>query len=111
MNKNKKMLITRPDHDDVTSYLYAWGRKVVDVAKERNIEVFDLKREKANRKAVRSFITKRNPKLLIFNGHGDEETISGYQNEVLVKCNRNEGLLRNRIIYSISCRSAEKLGG
>ena len=53
---------------------------------------------------------KFSPNLLFFNGHGNENTISGHNNEPLVALGKNEDLLSSKIVYSISCKSAKNLG-
>ena len=47
---NKILLITRPQHDETTNYLYFWAESVIEEAKKRNFEVLDLKGRKANAK-------------------------------------------------------------
>jgi len=55
-------------------------------------------------------MTKYQPALVFFNGHGDETTITGYNNEVLIEVNRNEKILTGKIVYARSCDAANKLG-
>jgi len=107
---NKSMLITRPDHDDVTTYLHAWGRKIIETANKKDMKVYDLSRDKANRIHFISVASNKNPKFIVFNGHGDERTITGYDNQVLISCDQNLHLLKSKIVYSVSCKSAKELG-
>lgn len=103
-------LITRPEHDDTTYYLSSWGKEVIEVAKDRNINVIDLKKDRANRKEVISIIKKKNPSFVVFNGHGNYDSIAGHKNEILIKAGENEKLLKAKIVYAISCKSAKQLG-
>lgn len=103
-------LITRPEHDDTTYYLSNWSKKAIDLAKNKNIKVIDLNKERANRKEVTSVIIKKNPSFIVFNGHGNYDCISGHKNEVLIKAWENENLLKSRVVYAISCKSAKQLG-
>lgn len=103
-------LITRPNHDITTNYLYYWSSLVIDKAFEKNIPVIDLKGKRANRKELTSIIKKINPTLIFFNGHGNNSSITGFDNQILIETNDNEFLLEGKIIYSLSCRSASKLG-
>jgi len=46
----------------------------------------------------------------MFNGHGSPSVICGYKNEIIIKAGENSVLLKNTIVYSLSCSSALKLG-
>ena len=106
----KKFLITRPEHDDTTYYLSNWSKKIIEVANSKGIKLFDLHREKAKRAEVTSIIEKQSPGLIVFNGHGDDNCVTGHKQEVLVEAGKNESLLKERITYAVSCRSAKLLG-
>ncbi|MDE1810878.1 MAG: hypothetical protein KGH66_02455 [Candidatus Micrarchaeota archaeon] len=106
----KCLLITRPDHDDVTFYLSKWGEKIMDEAKENDFKILDLNGSKANRATFESYNSKNQVNFIIFNGHGDGSTVTGYRNEPLVQQGVNDTTLRSRIVYSISCSSASGLG-
>lgn len=106
----KKLLITRPDHDDTTHYLAAWSKKVLEVATEKSVKLYDLMGERANKDETTSIMQKEAPGLVVFNGHGDENCVTGYKNEVLIIAGTNESLLKGKITYAISCRSAKRLG-
>jgi hypothetical protein len=103
-------LITLPNHDDTTHYLSAWGKEVIKIAKETGLKVLDLSGERANRKEFENKVKNLSPKLVMLNGHGDDNLVTGYKNEPLVKAGDNEGLLKEKIVYALSCRSAKVLG-
>lgn len=107
---NKVILVTRPDHDLITTYLLQWSEYVINLANKRNIKVLDLSGKKANKKIFTSYIVKNDPILVFFNGHGNEDVIAGYDNEPLVTANKNEKLLKEKIVYARSCDAAENLG-
>jgi len=107
---NKILLITRPDHDITTRYLSIWSEKITELADKKNISVLDLKRKKANKKEFKSRISKMKPLLVVFNGHGGNNYVAGYDNEVLIKSGNNERLLKSKIVYAVSCKSAAGLG-
>jgi hypothetical protein len=107
---NKILLITRPNHDPVTTYLYYWSTKVVEEAKLRNIPVLDLAIKKANKKTLESYINKNKPKLIFLNGHGSGEIIAGMDNEPLIEAFDNEVVLSETITYARSCDAARVLG-
>ncbi len=107
---NKAILITRPNHDLITTYLFDWSQYVIDIANEKKITVLDLPKDKANKELLTSYITRNDPVLVFFNGHGNENTITGYDNKPLVSANDNENLLTKKIVYARSCDAANNLG-
>lgn len=110
MVKGKTLLITRPEHDPGTKYISHWSKKIIEAAEEKGAKVIDLHQEKAEKKEFEGRIHKTNPSLVILNGHGNEDCVTGHDNKVIVKAGENEELLKNRITYAVSCDSAEKLG-
>lgn len=106
----RHLLITRPNHDYATRYLSVWAGKFFKIAKNKGYSVIDLDRKRANRKEVESVLNKRNPDLVIINGHGNDNLITGQENEPLLIAGDNSSLLRDKITYAISCRSARVLG-
>lgn len=106
----KTMLITRPEHDDTTHYLSSWSKEAIIIAQKKGILVLDLHREKANKKITVSMLSKQNPTLIVFNGHGTEAVVCGHNKEPLLIAEKNEQLLKDKIVYAISCKSAKELG-
>ena len=106
----KTYLLTRPEHDDTTYYLSQWSKITIQFAKNKGIRVIDLHRERAERGEVESILNKLSPKLVVFNGHGNEKAIGGHDNKPIIIAGKNENLLKSKIIYSISCKSAKILG-
>lgn len=105
-----KFLITRPNYDIVTSYLFHWSKKILNFASKNSINFIDIKEDKVNKENVESYLKKQNPRLIFFNGHGDDNSIAGFKDEPLIESGKNEQLLKNKIIYSLSCNSANILG-
>jgi len=103
------LLITRPEHEPAMCYLSRWSEKIIKEAKEKGVNVIDLYRNKANRKRVLGILEKRNPKLVVFNGHGGEDFVAGHDNEVILK-NDDEEAVNSKIIFARSCKSAKVLG-
>ena len=79
------LLMTRPEHDDTTYYLSSWSKEVLEFAENKGLNVFDLHREKANREEVEKKLRKFSPKLVVLNGHGDEDTVAGHKNQPLIR--------------------------
>lgn len=105
------LLITNPSDDRPTQYLGAWSEKIVDLAKKQpDTKVFSLDKEMANKQQLSCVIEKEKPQLIIFNGHGDSNCITGFGQEILIKCGDNEAVLEDAIIHSLSCDSGALLG-
>jgi len=105
-----EMLITRPEHDKTTHYLSNWSKEIINIAEGKNIKVFDLNREKAIRTNVEVRLRKLSCNLTFFNGHGNFNVITGHNNEPIIIGGENENLLKSKIVYAISCKSAKELG-
>ena len=103
---NKILLITRPKHDVTVRYLFYWSKKIIKLAQEKSINVWNLEGKRANYREIESMLKKRKPSLVFFNGHGDDDRIAGHDDEALLVVGKNEELL----IYALSCRSGKKLG-
>ena len=104
------MLITRPNHDITTDYLFFWSEDLIKQAQKSGIRVVDLSKRRANRKEFISVLKKIGMKFIVFNGHGDQSTITGYDNEPIIQANDNENLLYAKVVYARSCQSAKYLG-
>jgi len=107
---NKILLVTRPKHDVTVHYLFYWAKKIVELAKGKNITVLDLKEQRANPREVISILKIKEPSLVFFNGHGDSDCVMGHDNEKLLVAGMNEQLLNSKIIYALSCKSGKVLG-
>ncbi|MBI2335045.1 hypothetical protein HYU96_04590 [Candidatus Daviesbacteria bacterium] len=107
---NNTILITRPNHDFPTTYLYYWSELVIDEAKSKGITVLDLDGKKASKQKFSSYISRNNPRLIFLNGHGAKDRVAGYNDEILLDEANCEALLREKIIYARSCEAGAKLG-
>ncbi|MFH1192700.1 MAG: hypothetical protein V1656_00035 [Candidatus Jorgensenbacteria bacterium] len=103
------LLITRPLYDKETHYLYHWTASLVKEAEER-WTVLNLEKGKVVREIVESYLEKRNPEIVIFNGHGDQFCVVGQDGEILIQMGANTNLLRNKIVYMRACNAGKSLG-
>ena len=87
---NKILLITRPRHDITVRYLFYWAKKIIEFAEKKQFSVLDLKNERANQKELTSMLQKKEPSLVFLNGHGDDNSIMGHDNEILIAVGKNE---------------------
>ena len=103
-------LITRPEHDDTTHYLSNWSKETINLAESRGWKVLDLHGERANKNEFESKMKKLSPNIVMLNGHGNIDLVMGHQNQILIKAGLNEELLKSKIVYALSCKSAKVLG-
>jgi hypothetical protein len=108
------ILITNPNYDDTTGYLYYYTNKLIKLIDEKGIKLLNLKKPKLRKRNLENYILKNNPLLLLLNGHGNKTTIYGDKingtEEAIIKEGKNSNLLNNRLIYARSCLAAASLG-
>lgn len=110
MQMNKALLITRPNHDPGTNYLFYWAGEVILMAQRKRVAVLDLSKDKATKKNFDSYLKRNQPKLIFLNGHGYKDSILGFNDEPLISMNKDDHLLNGKIIYARSCDAARELG-
>ena len=104
------IIVTIPSHDDTTRYLSAWSKSIIRLANQKKDIIVVLKNKQANPKEFTKTVEKIQPSFIFFNGHGNETTITGHNNQPLVDADINIEILKNTIVYTLSCQSAKKLG-
>lgn len=104
-----KFLVTRPEHDDTTHYLSSWAKQVIICAENHGLRIMDLNRERAVKAEFEGKINAGNPCLVMLNGHGDNNLVAGHKNEPLLIGGINDLLLKSRMVYALSCKSAKEL--
>ncbi len=107
---SKGIIITRPHHDYATQYLTDASKRILEEAEQRNIPVKELRGEKANKNDTTQCIKKLSHKLIIFNGHGTEDTIYGHDNEPLITADINDTILKRKITCARACSTGHTLG-
>ncbi|MEK7127099.1 MAG: hypothetical protein AAB838_00045 [Patescibacteria group bacterium] len=106
----KQIVVTRPNHDITTNYLYYWTISVIDQAVKASCKLADLAGKRANQKEFTSVVGKLKPDFIFLNGHGSDDSVCGQDNEILIKSGENEKILDETITFSRSCSSAKILG-
>jgi hypothetical protein len=106
----KRVLISRPNHDLITHYLCEWSQEIIDFANNKTILVDDLKSHNANASKVLSHLKKINYDFIIFNGHGNPKQVTGHNDVPIITSGENHELLKNKIVYCLSCSCAKELG-
>ncbi len=103
------LLLTRPRYDTPTHYLFYWAGLLIDEAKKKGVKVIDLDKNKAKQKKLHSYLAKQPVDIVILNGHGNQESVSG-QGEIILSTGNGTKLLRGKIIFVRACDSGAILG-
>lgn len=106
-----RILLTRPNHDQITTYISQWSSLIIDFARSKGCDILDLEGKKANRKTFEKYLLSNKPKFILLNGHGSSDVICGHNDEVLIDSSSGAELIAKTIIYARSCNSGEALGG
>jgi hypothetical protein len=104
------VLFSRPDDDITLNYLHYYSKELVSKSDNLGHRTINKEKEEASKKVLLSVIEKQKPNLIMFNGHGSPEEICGYKQEVIVSVKTNPEVLKNAVVYSLSCSSASVLG-
>lgn len=104
------MIITRPNHDNTTNYLFMWSKPIIDFANNAKIRIVDVSGKKVTKKIFESYISKIKPAFIMINGHGNNNCVCGQNDEELVSKGINEAVFKNSVVYARSCSSASGLG-
>jgi hypothetical protein len=107
---NNLFVITIPTYDDTTEYLATWCDEVIEFAKAKRFKVFPLRDETAVRAEFEKRLKKHNPRFVMLNGHGNVDCVTGHNCEILLKSGENDDLMKNRIVYALSCWALSGLG-
>lgn len=105
----KRFLLTRPDHDSAVTYLSIWSLPLIATAIKAKFTVDDLAESRVTltnfNRSLEFF-----PKLILINGHGSPDLITGFKNQTLISTRDINSALYDAIIYGRSCQTAKLLG-
>lgn len=106
------VVITNPAHDKATEYLNAWSEGIIASIINLPIgtDIYEIKHSNVTREELTRLVHVKNPHLILFNGHGSSKMILGFESNILISCDDNESLLKDKISYSLSCDSGKELG-
>ena len=106
----KGLIITLPRFDQVTEYFYDFSEEIVRSAERKGFKIKKLVAEKANKKEFKKVISKLDYPLVVLNGHGNERSIAGHENKIILKSGENDSLIKDKITYTRACSAADILG-
>lgn len=102
-----RVLVTSPEVDGLTRYLRVWSKRLI----KRNNKKHDflcLDGKKATRKRTMGMISKKRVDAVLFNGHGSDCEVAGYD-EVIFDTDSAE-MLNGKVVHALSCHTAKTLG-
>jgi hypothetical protein len=106
----KGLIITCPEHDDATAYLTYFSKEIVAETITKSLKYKEVKDSKLNENEFTGILNKLDYRLIVLNGHGSFDSIFGYQDNIIIQLNKNDHLLKERIVYARSCNAGLKLG-
>lgn len=80
------------------------------MATSKKIDFIDVKKEKVVKKAVQSYIKKKAPDVVILNGHGNYNSVTGDGSKAIVSTGDDLTIFEGKKIYVRSCDSGKLLG-
>ncbi|MFA5247069.1 MAG: hypothetical protein WC408_04240 [Candidatus Micrarchaeia archaeon] len=104
-----KIIIARSTASLGDRYLYAYSDELVSEAKSRGWTVFLCEEKNCNQMELLSRLDKTSPELVIFNGHGDDDALYGYDGTKAIDTG-SSGALRGKIIFARACGAVKGLG-
>ena len=106
----KHVLVTRPQHDRETSYLYFFTKPIIaKIKSDPKFQLTDIEGSKVTRQEFEDKVKKTNPGFLFLNGHGDIDSVQGH-NDLSILDVENIGLTKGKIVYALACNSLLRLG-
>lgn len=103
------LLLTRPRYDTPTHYLFYWAGLLIEEAEKSGLKVIDLDKRKAKKKKLHSYLAKQPIDIVILNGHGNKEAVSG-QDGIILSVGDGTHLLKNKIMFVRACDAGTILG-
>ncbi len=106
----KTILIGRCRHDPRVKYPFYWMERVISEARKLGFDVIDLKDDKFDNERLKRLLYTKQPFMVILCGHGDGYSVSGHDDQKVMELCNEDYLLKNKIVYMISCSTFNELG-
>lgn len=104
------ILVTRPNHDLPTIYLYRWSEALIHLAKRKLFTVLDLNGDKADRVTFEKYLRVNRPIFVFLNGHGTADDVRGIGDEIIIDKDTKGKDIQGVVIYARSCDAGVNLG-
>jgi len=113
MPQRNKALFVRPSEDDglgANRYGFYWLQPLIAESLRRRISVMDLHSFYATSEHFSLGLSEHDPLFVFGFGHGDGDTYTGQNYDVILEACQNDQVLRGRVVYLLSCHTATVLG-
>lgn len=106
------IVATDPAHDDITQYISDYVDKLIEyIGTIEDAEISLLRGPEVTPQKLHETITEKDPAVIIFHGHGEKDSIEGFNDVVLVSSETTPmELFENRVVHAIACWTAQELG-
>jgi len=104
-----KVLAVAPCFDEASQYSFTWYTRLRDAVKDK-VTLQELLRDTAVRNAFESNVEAFRPDVIVFYNHGSEDCLCAQGGQDCVLDSRNVDKVSGKIVYTMACLSARKLG-
>jgi hypothetical protein len=104
-----KILAVGPVFDDITRYSRLWLDRLEGSLKGY-ADITDLRAEDATRENFENRVRELDPDIVVYYDHGNEEGLYAQGGRGYVLDQDNLALVKGKVIYTLACLSAYKLG-
>jgi hypothetical protein len=102
-------VLVAPKFDDVTEYSWRWAQRLKEAIGALGWSVVELGGRPVSRAEVEDALSRNPGTPFVFEDHGSEDALWGSESEAVVDL-KNVEKLAGRVIYTMACLSAKKLG-
>lgn len=107
---SQTIFIGRCDCDSNVKFPFHWAELIIEEAEKLELDIIDLQKENFIEEKTKKQIDDHNPFFVFLNGHGNEWCSMGYKRIPVLIANKNDFLLKDKIVYAVSCYTAQYLG-
>ena len=93
----KGMIITMPQHDDVTEYFSQFSKEIIKEAENESLPVKSLVDKEAIKESFEKIVNSLQYSFVVMNGHGNSKEILGQDKKAIISEGVNEQLLSGRV--------------
>jgi len=104
-----KVLAVAPCFDEASEYSFKWYERLREAVKGK-IELDELLKESATRENFERALNIFKPEVIVYYNHGSEDCLCAQGGRECVLDSKNLWKASRKVIYSMACLSAKKLG-
>jgi hypothetical protein len=102
-------VLVAPKFDDVTAISWRWAERLRQAVEALGWSIAELGGRPVSRTEVEDAVSRNPDASFVFYDHGSEDVLWGSESEAVVDL-RNVEKLAGRVVYTMACLSAKKLG-